>query len=129
MHAAEAAFVAIEKSLRGDPQANPPSSEVIRQLKVSDRLAFKIWALIPALQWAAWTLLVFLITAGCIALWRNWDQPLLPERTVGWLAKWILPGALLFILGFIVNKTVAHYAQLIRYRDVLRRIAIGVGLG
>jgi hypothetical protein len=87
-------------------------------LAASNSLAFKIWKLSHPLKYLGWFVIIALVASGWACV-RWSDYPLLTPGRIG-IA--VLFAALTAAVG---NRLV----RIIRYKDTVRQIAIGVGMG
>jgi hypothetical protein len=90
----------------------------LKLLKVGSQRAFKIWQLNTPLKITALVLGAF---ALILLLWACWKWSSVALITMGTIGTTIA----LVIAGAIFGKTVM---RLVRYRDTLTDIAIGVGM-
>jgi predicted acylesterase/phospholipase RssA len=94
----------------------PAHAELLRLLRASKSIAFKVWTLVPALRAAAVAIAVVLALAlTAAALWR----PNLPLITLGG-AFWTLAGAL---AALVVGR---RLVRSLRWSELARAILVGV---
>ena len=107
-------FLAIEESMKDPSQ----SGHLLNLLKVGSQRAFKIWKLSIPLKITSWILGAL---ALILLLWACWKWSSVALLTLGTIGTTVA----LVIAGAIFGKTVM---RLVRYRDTLTDIAIGVGM-
>ena len=107
-------FLAVEASMK-EPSK---SGHLLKLLNVGSQLAFKIWKLSTPLKVSAW---VFGFLALIFLLWACWKWSSVALITLGSIGI----TAAVMIGGAIFGKTVM---RLVRYRDTLTDIAIGVAM-
>jgi hypothetical protein len=107
-------FLAVEESMKDPSQ----SGHLLKLLKVGSQRAFKIWKLSIPLKIAA---LVLGSLALILLLWACWKWSSVALITLGTIGTTVA----LLIAGAIFGKTVM---RLVRYRDTLTNIAIGVAM-
>jgi hypothetical protein len=111
-------FLAIEQPMKQRLGCEAENADLARLLDIGKNAAFKIWYLSRPLQvTAAIAGLIALIAASWWAV-ANWSLHLL---TVGVIAAPVFAA----FAGLIVGKTVT---RVVRYRETLGRIALGLGL-
>jgi len=107
-------FLAVEKSMADRSK----SRRLTKLVKVGSQRAFKVWKLSTPLKITAWVL-------GALALvfffWACWKWSSVALLTVGAIGT----TAAVLIAGAIVGKKVM---RMVRYRDTLSEIAIGVAM-
>lgn len=107
-------FLKVEEAMQNATQ----SGRFMRILKVASQRAFKIWQLWLPLKILAWISLM-LGAAGLVWLFANtWHIPLISVKTIG-------IAGLTGVASMIVGKWIV---RVIRFRDTLLMIGIGVGL-
>jgi len=107
-------FLAVEESMK-----HPSKSErLLKLLDVGSQQAFKIWRLSTPLKIIA---LVLGILALILLLWACWKWSSVALITLGTIGTTVA----VLIAGAIFGKTVM---RVVRYRDTLTEIAIGVGM-
>ena len=107
-------FLAVEESMK-----EPLKSEhLLKLLKVGGQQAFKIWRLCKPLKVIA---LGLAILALVLLLWACWKWSSVALITLGTIGSSVA----VLIAGGIFGKTVM---RVVRYRDTLTEIAIGVGM-
>jgi predicted acylesterase/phospholipase RssA len=112
-------FLGIEEPMKRISGVDAAHRELVALLAAANSLAFKIWKLSRPLKYFGWVLIFALVAAtgwACVR-WRNY--PLLTPGRIGIAA---LVAALTALIG---NRLV----RIIRYKDTVRQIAIGVGMG
>jgi hypothetical protein len=107
-------FPAVEESMK-DPAK---SGNLLKLLKVGSQRAFKIWRLSTPLKIIAW---ISGIAALILLLGACWKWSSTAVITLGAIGTTVA----LMIAGAIFGKTVM---RVVRYRDTLSEIAIGVGM-
>ena len=107
-------FLVVEESMQ-DPAK---SGSLLKLLKVGSQRAFKIWKLNTPLKITAW---VIGIAALILLLGACWKWSSVALITLGAIGTTIA----VTIAGAIFGKTVM---RVVRYRDTLSEIAIGVGM-
>jgi len=133
-------FLEVEGAMK--PRSNEPGrNHLERLLDVGSGLAFKVWKLSPALIFLKWVL-VLATLAGVVWLFSSqWNENLLnliPDKVASKLtfkniAMTLLTMALFAVLAAIANAVVGkkqgkNVLRVIRWRDTLKNIAIGVGM-
>jgi predicted acylesterase/phospholipase RssA len=109
-------FLKIEELMQQAPEGNP----LVRQLKVSDRLFWKIWELSRSVR------IVGGIAGATIAvlfaglLWKSWSRSI-PGLTWGQLIIFTIA---LLLGAFVFQK----FSAALNYRKTLDQIIIGIGL-
>jgi len=107
-------FLAVEKSM----EDRSKSKQLLKLVKVGSQQAFKIWRLSMPLKITAW---VLGILALILLLWACWKWSSVALITLGTIGS----GVAVLIAGAIFGKTLM---RVVRYRDTLSEIAIGVGM-
>jgi hypothetical protein len=107
-------FLDFEESMKDPSQ----SGRLLKLLKVGSQRAFKIWQLKTPLKITG---LVLGALALVLLLWACWKWSSVALITLGTIGTTVA----LMIAGAIFGKTVM---RLVRYRDTLTEIAIGVGM-
>ena len=107
-------FLGIESYL-----AQPSSSALNRQLKVADKLAFKVWLLMRKLQIFGGVALVGLLVLAALGIRDAWNQEF--KVTLGSVLLW-LGFAVLSLAGFGV------ISKIINYRKTVQDVLIGIGM-
>jgi predicted acylesterase/phospholipase RssA/tetratricopeptide (TPR) repeat protein len=93
-------------------------NELIRLLKVSNCLAFKVWKLVPALKIVGFAILALLAIAILWAAFFRQDINLITLRELVVMA--LAAGA-----AYIVGE---NLVRVVRFRDTLQQILIGLGM-
>jgi predicted acylesterase/phospholipase RssA len=107
-------FLAVEESMK-----EPPKSErLLKLLSVGSQQAFKIWRLSTPMKIIAW---VSGVLALVLLLWACWKWSAVALITLGTIGSTVA----VLIAGAIFGKTVM---RVVRYRDTLTEIAIGIGM-
>lgn len=115
-------FLRIAPDLRSVPNNRDAAANLLRLLKVGNKLAFKIWYLSRPLRWIAMVLGVLAALAGLtmvvlsLTIWK--DHPLLTAGAVGAFVASLIGAA---ILGKTAMKIADPEAE-------LRRLLINVGI-
>jgi hypothetical protein len=107
-------FLAVEGPMKDAPESAP----LLKLLKVGSQQAFKIWRLCTPLKIIA---LVSGTLALVLLLWACWKWSAVALITLGTIGSTVA----VLIAGGIFGKTVM---RVVRYRDTLTEIAIGVGM-
>jgi predicted acylesterase/phospholipase RssA len=107
-------FLAVEESMK-DPAK---FGSLLKLLKVGSQRAFKIWKLNTPLKITAWVLGIVALILLLVACWKWSSVALITLGTIGTIVAVTIAGA-------IVGKKVM---RVVRYRDTLSEIAIGVGM-
>ena len=107
-------FLTVEESMKNPSQ----SGHMLKLLKVGSQRAFKIWQLSIPLKITSWILGAL---ALILLLWACWKWSSVALITLGTIGTTVA----LVIAGAIFGKTVM---RLVRYRDTLTDIAIGVAM-
>jgi predicted acylesterase/phospholipase RssA len=107
-------FLAVEAEMKEPSQ----SEHLLKLLKVGRQRAFKIWKLSIPLKITSWILGAL---ALILLLWACWKWSSVALITLGTIGTTVA----LLIAGAIFGKTVM---RLVRYRDTLTDIAIGVAM-
>jgi predicted acylesterase/phospholipase RssA len=107
-------FLTVEESM----QDRSESKRLMKLVKVGRQRAFKVWKLSTPLKITAWIL-------GALALafffWASWKWSSVALLTVGAIGTTVAA----LIAGAIVGKKIM---RMVRYRDTLTEIAIGVSM-
>jgi predicted acylesterase/phospholipase RssA len=115
-------FLAIEEGMK---EPGGKHRYLMKLLGASNTLAFKIWKLSTPLKITAWilaaALLAFIVWA--IIHWTN--SEVVPTITVGRIGIAVLTMLAIALLTFILGKLLMG---IVRLRDTLTRIAIGIGM-
>jgi hypothetical protein len=110
---------------------------LLQHLEAANMTFFKVWKLSRPLQMTAWTLGLLLL-AGVICLGFFNPHLTLPVSTWLWLQQSLTLGNLLLTAGvllfgmLVVNlagKTAGQAMKLVRSRETLYRILVGLGVG
>jgi len=107
-------FLAVEGPMKDAPKSEP----LLKLLKVGSQQAFKIWHLYKPLKIAA---VIIAVLALVLLLWACWKWSSLALITLGTIGSTVA----VLIAGGIFGKTVM---RMVRYRETLTEIAIGVGM-
>lgn len=109
-------FLKIEELMQQAPEGNP----LMRQLKVSDRLFWKIWGLSRPARIAGGIAGATIAVLFARLIWKSWSRPI-PGLTWGQLIIFTIA----LVLGaFLFQKLSAA----LNYRKTLDQILIGIGL-
>jgi hypothetical protein len=92
--------------------------ELIRLLRVSNSLAFKIWKLEPTLKYLGFAILTL---ASILILVAAFWGPEIKIITLRSLIVMALSAGTVYVLG-------QNLVRLVRYRDTLHRILLGIGM-
>lgn len=111
-------FLSVEPAMKLTQGWDGQHRELLRLLKVSNCLAFKIWKLVPALKAVGITFLV-LVAVGLLFLAFYYSGNAI--ITIGQLLALILATAASYVLGENVVRAV-------RFRDTLQKALVGIGL-
>ncbi len=109
-------FLAVEELMK----RSAGSKKLLRLLKVASNRAFKIWKLSKPLSIAA---IILAIAAVVGFFWASWRWPTFSifNLSLGWCGA----ATALVLAGLIFGKIVM---RIVRYRETLNRIAIGIVL-
>jgi hypothetical protein len=109
-------FLKIEELMKHAPEGNP----LMRQLKVSDRLFWKIWLLSPPVRFIGGAALIGAVILLGWLIWTFWPKRLFTLSS----------GRLMIFLGAVLVAAFAFdkLSRVINYRKTLDQILIGVGL-
>jgi len=107
-------FLAVEKSM----EDRPKSARLLKLVKIGSQRAFKVWKLSTPLKITSWILGVLALVFFFWACWQWSSVALLTVGAIGTTAAVLIAGA-------IVGKKVMG---MVRYRDTLTEIAIGVAM-
>jgi predicted acylesterase/phospholipase RssA len=107
-------FLAVEESM----QHPSKSDRLLKLLNVGSQQAFKIWRLNTPLKITALVLIILALIMLLLACWKWSSVALITLGTIGTTVAVLIAGA-------IFGKTVM---RVVRYRDTLTDIAIGVGM-
>lgn len=111
-------FLQVESAMKLATGWDKQNRELMRLLKVSSCLAFKVWMLYPALK-VIGIVLVVILTIGLLAwAFHSSAQPII---TVGQALAMALSIAATYLVGENVVRAV-------RFRDTIRKVLGGVGL-
>jgi predicted acylesterase/phospholipase RssA len=116
---AEWRFLRIEEPMKRVSGVDAAHREVMALLAAANSLAFKIWKLSRPLKYFGWLLLGALAVAAVWACIHWWDYPLITPGRIGITA-------LIAAVTAVVGRPLM---RVIRYRDTLKQITFGVGLG
>jgi predicted acylesterase/phospholipase RssA len=116
---AEWQFLRIEEPMKRVSGVDAAHREVMALLAVANSLALKIWQLSTPLKYFGWTLVVAIAAAAGWACWNWRSYPLVTPGGIGITA-------LVAVLTAVVGS---RLVRIIRYKDTLTQIAIGVGMG
>lgn len=109
-------FLALEESMKERDKA----ADLQHFLSVSSELFLKVWRLTP-LKVQKLLLALVALPAGVGFFWACWHWATLPLLTLGGLGK----AAFLLLIGFFIGK---KFMRLIRFRDTVIQIGMGIGL-
>lgn len=112
-------FLGIEQPMKRISGVDAAHREVMTLLTVANSLALKIWKLSRPLKYFGWLLIFTLLAAAAWACVRWNNYPLVTPGRIGIIA---LIAALTAVVGNSLMR-------IIRYKDTLRQIIIGVGMG
>jgi len=110
---------------------------LLQHLEAANMTFFKVWKLSRPLQMTAWTLGLLLL-AGVICLGFFNPHLTLPDSAWLWLQQSLTLGNLLLTAGVLlfgmlvvnlVGKTAGQAMKLVRSRETLYRILVGLGVG
>jgi predicted acylesterase/phospholipase RssA len=107
-------FLAVEKAMADRPQ----SKRLLKLVKVGSQRAFKVWKLSTPLKITSWILGALTLVFFFWACWKWSSVALLTVGAIGTTAAALIAGA-------VVGKKVM---RMVRYRDTLAEIAIGVAM-
>jgi predicted acylesterase/phospholipase RssA len=124
-------FLPIVDHMRADKPDGSKKDQLEKILGASSSLSFRIWKLSPALKIIRWTLAIALVALVVFASLR-WAHhtvrlpdlaPLSEYLTVGYLVLAVLAVLLLLLIVNFIGRTVF---KVVRWRDTLNRIGIGL---
>lgn len=113
-------FLAIESSMKSVNCAEGTHQELRELLQVGSQIAFKIWLLEKRLRYSAGALGLVLVVSLCWLAIKYWSTPLLILRP-----SFVAGIAVVLVGGLVLGKKLMG---LIRYRDTLERLVIGLGM-
>ena len=105
--------------IKSQMQMPGDETELQKQLKVSDKLALKVWLLSKTLKLIGWAAIAALIGLLAYLSYWFWNSPL----SITW--GQILTGLVLLALGFTVLKPLV---QILQWQKTLQDVLIGLGM-
>ncbi|HKQ52678.1 MAG TPA: patatin-like phospholipase family protein, partial [Pyrinomonadaceae bacterium] len=110
-------FLAVEEAMKEPGKAQ---TELMTLLKVSDRLAFKIWKLSSVLKIVAWVVGLAALAALAFLAWRYWPMA---NKILAGLGVALVSVVAVVLLFLAVGKL---FAPVGRVKNLLTKILIGV---
>jgi predicted acylesterase/phospholipase RssA len=115
-------FLAVESGMKGSGRKQ---TYMKRMLRAGSALSFKVWRLSRPLQVLAGALAISLAATLGWLVYTNPDRVLMPAIDVRAVMWWAASTGVVAALTYAFGKTVVG---LLRWRDTLSRIAVGIGM-
>jgi hypothetical protein len=121
--AAEWKFLQLEPSMR----AAGADTWLQRQLKVADKLAFKVWYVARQLQIAAGVLALILLSLGIVELYESWEgvKAAWNEAVFSPTLRDVVTSVGMALLAIVGLGVITKF---LNYRKTLQQILIGIGM-